>query len=223
MIDFVTLGMIDPDRPVPINIQQLVQILRMQNSPFARNLTDALTQLEQAIQLIWSILQSPDEVLIDNLQVKNASGEVTTTVSDTGISVVSGGTGTKSSTLNAGSLTVKDDATGTTGKVELTVVGDDLVLKFTRNGTEVGRWEFASTGITLSMLTGALVTIGGNRVLTDRQPAVTAVSSTVPQTAGATYTATEQAMLNALKTLAQDNKTAINTLISRLQTMGILS
>lgn len=56
-----------------------------------------------------------------------------------------------------------------------------------------------------------------------RPAALTAATAAVTATAGAAYTATEQTMLNDLKTLTTNLRTRLNELETKAQTIGILS
>lgn len=81
--------------------------------------------------------------------------------------------------------------------------------------------------------TSGVYRVGGTQVVTSRQAAITSPSiatSNTASTAGATYTATEQGMLNQFKTsIGQLNtdvgnlQAAVNSLISTLQTHGLTS
>lgn len=220
MITLETTGLVNPDAPVPININQILDLLQGRQDRFSVSLVDALRQLQLAVVVIWAALQSPDEIQVDSLIVTDGTGALGTTVSEAGVTTVSG---TRSGQVAPGQFQLQDTASGTTGYLLATVVHDTVVIQLDRQGTSNIIITLSPSQSTVEMPAGGQIKIGGNKVLTDRQSSVTGVSSTVTGTAGATYTATEQSMINQLKTQAGDCRTSINNIIAALQAMGILA
>lgn len=223
MITLETTGLVNPDAPVPININQILDLLQGRQDRFSVSLVDALRQLQLAVVVIWAALQSPDEIQVDSLMNLDPTGALGATFSSDGISGTTPAPGTRSFQLNPGQLKLQDTAAGTTGFLLATVVHDTVVVQLNRNGTGNIIITLSPSASTVEMDSGSQIKIGGNKVLTDRQSSVTGVSSTVTGIAGATYTATEQSMINQLKTQAGDCRTSINNIIAALQAMGILA
>lgn len=212
MLQLVTQGLVDPNRPVPININALLDLWRKRQDPLAVNMVKMLEQLQQAINLIWSLLQSSDEIIADNLLLTDAKGQAATTVSDLGITTSTPAPGTKVGSLTAGSLLLADANSGANSSVSLSVNTDTVDFLWVRNGGQSVRITASATGVTVDLPAGAKINIGGNQVLTDRQ----AATGTVSGTFGATWTATEQ-------TIANNMVGIVNSLENRLRTMGIIS
>lgn len=186
MLQLVTQGLVDPNRPVPININALLDLWRKRQDPLAVNMVKMLEQLQQAINLIWSLLQSSDEIIADNLLLTDAKGQAATTVSDLGITTSTPAPGTKVGSLTAGSLLLADANSGANSSVSLSVNTDTVDFLWVRNGGQSVRITASATGVTVDLPAGAKINIGGNQVLTDRQ----AATGTVSGTFGATWTAT---------------------------------
>ncbi len=215
MITIETQGLVDPQKPFPINISPALDLLRTRQDPYSVRLLDALIQINQMFMVLWNAVRSPDEILMDSYTVQNSSGKDIVSLGpnanqDGQLQVLAAGSSPNVATLVPDKFTI----TTAQGTLKLDLSANPVLVEFVPAGGAI---------LQVKLPTGSQVMVNGNQVLTDRQPTVTAVSATIAQTAGATYTATEQAMLNDLKTLALANKTAVNAVIARLQTMGIIT
>lgn len=195
MFDVSTNGFIPPNQAVPLNVSQLLDFLRARRDPFSVRLVDAVDQLQKAIWLIWNILQQPDELQLAGLDQTNTDGTTGSSLDNVRLKITLG----QATALLKASELLLDSPTGS-----IHLIADDgagnTVISITGTGLPV-----------ITLPTGSQIQINGNKVLTDRQTGV----STVPGTAGGTYTAVEQGMIN-------NSALAINTIIARLQSMGII-
>lgn len=223
MIQIETQGLVSPDQPVPIAINQLLDYLRNQQSPYSIKLVSGLEQLQQAIALIWQALQSPDEILLADLLITDPSGALAMTIGQSGIVGQETNNGTKSFSITPATLALIEAASGNEATIAMSVGTGTALVTITRLGSTVCTMQFDGAGSIIGLVTGGQVDIGGNRIITDRQAAVTTVTATTPQTAGATYTGTEQSMLGSLKAEVDQCKQACNDIIARMQSHGLIS
>lgn len=187
--------------PAAVGIETLLQILRMRGTREAQALADALYELQMGIASIEAILREPIPVEGDGYLLTNLRGEVT-------------------DLLERGRLVLADPAGGTPlAQVNILADGTPAAVLQAIVGTAIGMILANATGALLSLTDGAggvqaeldatvpELRIGGQRVVGTREAAV----STITQTAGASYTATEQAMLNALKATVNDIITKLSS------------
>lgn len=211
MITLETQGLVDPNRQVPIDINQLLDVWRQRRDPLGVAMVQMLEQLQIAISTVWTLLQSPDEIVADSLQLTNPSNQLATTLSDASLTIVQP-TGTKSISVQPGSMVIADSFSGANGSINLSITHDSIDFLWVRNAGQAFRVQANSGGVTVELPAGAQIKVGGVKVLTDQQPSI---GSTVG-TAGATYTATEQALLNSTISIT-------NTVVSTLRSMGIIA
>lgn len=204
MISIVTQGLVDPKRQYPINISAALDLLRTRQDPYSVRLLDALIQFNQMFMVLWRAVQSPDEILLDTLTAQDASGKTVTSLGpnsaqDGQLQLIAGGAGTSTATMVPDKLTFVTPQ----GTLKIDASANPVVIEFVPSG---------GATMQIKMPTGSQVVVNANKVLTDRQATV----ATVAGTAGATYTATEQGIINNLVT-------AVNALIARLQGMGTIA
>jgi len=193
--------------PASVGVETLLQILRARGTREAQALADALYELQMGIATIEAILREPIPVEGDGLLLLNSRGELTDYV-------------------QPGVIQIQDPAGGG-ARVDILADGTPAAVIQGTVGAGIGQLLVGATGATLSLTdnagavqaeldgTNSQLRIGGNQVVGVREAAV----STITQTAGATYTATEQAMLNAIKA-------SLNDLIAKLSSAsghGLLS
>lgn len=197
---------IPADARVPLNVSSLLHLLQNRQDDFAILLTDVLRQLQYSTQIIWSTLkQSFPE--FDSFELLGVNGDPIVILAPENLQINS--TTTSAQTfLGPNSITITEGTDQLAGSVG----GDSAALNLTRNGNTDIAIQTTPGGITISMATGAKVMINGIQVLTDQQATVNSVAAT----AGAAYTATEQAMLN-------DLKAKVNDIRARLQSHGLIA
>lgn len=198
---------LEADKPVPLNVSAMIQLLENRNDEFSVRLVDVLRQLSASIQTIWKLLKTvPPE--FDDLTILSPTGQESAYLGPENLRLRS--ESDPSVALNATPVSL---IMGNTDEsISMLAGGDQALTSWTRNGVTEVYIQCDSSGTILHFASGAEIRFNGLRVLTNRQPLV----STVAGTAGVTYTATEQALINNLKT-------AVNDLISRLQAHGIIS
>jgi len=197
---------IPADARVPLNVSSLLHLLQNRQDDFAILLTDVLRQLQYSTQIIWSTLkQSFPE--FDSFELLGVNGDPIVILAPENLQINS--TTTSAQTfLGPNSIIITEGTDQLAGSVG----GDSAALNLTRNGNTDIAIQTTPGGITISMATGAKVMINGIQVLTDQQATVNSVAAT----AGAAYTATEQAMLN-------DLKAKVNDIRARLQSHGLIA
>jgi len=199
--------LLDPDTPVPLNVAAMIQLLEKRNDEFSIRLTDVLRQLGNSIQTIWKILKTlPPEV--DDIALFSPEGVPSTYLGPESLLLQSESDTSVQLAASPNSVSMGNSDEG----ISMLAGGDQAYTGWTRNGVIEVYIQCDATGTILNLASGAEIRVNGLRVLTDRQASVAAVTGT----AGATYTAAEQALIN-------DNKTALNSLISRLQNHGIIA
>lgn len=203
-IDLTSL--ISPDARVPLNVAPLLDLLRGRQDDFAIRLTDVLRQMQVSLELIWRTLKSefPE---YDSFELLGTDGNSVTTIGYEFISVKSLTTAAEL-TLGPNSLNIQEG----TDSLDASVGGDSAAVNLVRNGNADVSIQTTPSGIVIALGAGAKIMINGIQVITGQQATVAAVTGT----AGATYTATEQTMINSLKT-------QLNLVISRLQTHGLIA
>lgn len=183
--------------PATVGIETLLQMLRGRGTPEAQALADALYELQMGIATLEAILREPIPVEGEGITLTNPRGEATDYFQPGGLYLQDPAAGGASILLQADGT----PAAVVQAKQNLSIVwilanaaGGSVLVTDNAGGVQVE-------------LDGSVpeIRINGNRVVGARQAAEAAVT----QTAGGTYTATEQAMLNALKT-------AVNGLITKL-------
>lgn len=197
-----------PGSQMPLNIAGIVELLRQQkNSVIAVQLVDALQQMYLMFAVIWKVLktQLPE---IDAIQLLGTDGNAVVNIDPGGISITDPTDPTKLILMNFSGINLSE---GTASQVLIQASGGVAYVRITG---AFGAIDIAAgpASATVDMPAGATISIGGNAVLTDQQATVAAVAGT----AGATYTGTEQTLIN-------DLKTAVNNLILRLQGMGTIA
>jgi len=193
---------------MPLNFSGILELLRQEkNNVLAVQLVDALSQIFLMFGIIWKTLkfQLPE---INSIELLGTDGNAIVSINPEGIIVQNPTDATKTLFIDYNTLLISE---GTTSQALLEATGGVGYLRLTGAFGAIDISASAAAA-TMDMPTGARIVIGGNQVLTNRQATVTSVSGT----AGATYTATEQAMINNLKT-------AVNDTIARLQSMGIIA
>lgn len=199
--------LLDSDKPVPVNVAAMIQLLESRNDDFSVRLVDVLRQLSYAVQTIWSILKTvPPE--FDDLAVLAPDGSESAYLGPETLRLVMESDPTKAFLATPTSLTMGDSDES----ISMSAAADQAYAGWTRNGSIEVYIQCDASGTILNLATGGEFRVNGLRVLTDRQGAVTAVAGT----AGGTYTGTEQTMIN-------DLKTAVNDLITKLQNHGIIA
>lgn len=185
--------------PTSVGVETLLQILRVRGTREAQALADALYELQMGIAAIETILREPIPVEGDQYLLLNERGEVT-------------------DLLERGRLVIQDPAGGGS---QVTILADGTPAAVVQGlvGNALGLLLVNATGAMLTLTdnaggvqaeldgTASQLRIGGNQVVGTRKAAVSAIT----QTAGAAYTATEQAMLNALKASVNDIITKLSS------------
>jgi len=183
--------------PASVGVETLLQHLRGRGTREAQALADALYELQMGIATLEAILREVVPIEGDGILLLNERGELT-------------------DTLERGRLHIQDPAGGG-AQVDILADGTPAAVVQGQVGNGIGMILVNNTGAMLILTdnaggtqaeldgTTAQLRIGGQQVVGTRKAAV----STVTQTAGATYTATEQAMLNAIKA-------SLNDLINKL-------
>jgi len=196
--------LVPSDAPVPLNVAPLLHLLQGRNDEFAIRLADVLRQLQYATQIIWKAMKQefPE---FDSFELRDTDGSAAVTIGYENIEVRS-----QSSVANLRSnlLAISEG----TDQLAAAVGGDSVVLNLVRNGSVDIAIQTTPSGVAISLAAGAKVFVNGTKVLTDQQATV----NTIVGTAGAAYTATEQALLNTCIL-------RINDLITRLQGMGTIA
>lgn len=198
---------LEVDRPVPLNVSAMIQLLENRNDEFSIRLVDVLRQLSASIQTIWKLLKTvPPEM--DALSFYAPTGEESAYLGPETLILNSESDPTVRLIASPVSLALgnADEA------INMAAGGDQAYTSWARNGVIEVYIQCDAAGTNLNFASGAEIRFNGIRVLTNRQ----ALVNTVSGTAGATYGATEQALINNLKT-------AVNDLISRLQAHGIIA
>lgn len=199
--------LLDPDASVPLNVAAMIQLLETRNDEFSLRLTDVLRQLGIAIQTIWKVLKTqPPEV--DDITILSPEGTPSAYLGPESVLLQS----ESDPTLQLSATPISVAMGNSDENISMLAGGDQAYTGWTRNGAIEVYIQCDGSGTILNLASGAEIRINGLRILTDRQASVASVSGT----AGASYTATEQALIN-------DLKTAVNDLISRLQNHGIIA
>jgi len=201
-------ALLPKDATMPLNFSGILELLRQdRNNAIAIQLVDALAQIYLMFGIIWKTLkfQLPQ---IDSIELLGTDGNAIVSINPEAITIQSPTDPTKLTLIDFNTLLI---AEGSTSQSLLEATGGVAYLRLTG---AFGAIDISASGAaaTVVMPAGATIVIGGNQVLTNRQATVTSVSGT----AGATYTATEQGMINNLKT-------AVNDIIARLQSMGTIA
>lgn len=193
---------------MPLNFSGILELLRQdRNSVLAVQLVDALSQIYLMFGIVWKTLkfQLPE---INSIELLGTDGNAIISINPEAITIQSPTDATKLLLLDFNTVLI---AEGSSSQALLEAGSGVGYLRLTGTFGAIDI-SVSAAAATLDMPTGGRIVIGGNQVLTNRQATVTSVSGT----AGATYTATEQGMINNLKT-------AVNDIISRLQSMGIIA
>ena len=195
------------DIPVPLNITAMIQFLERRNDDFAIRLADVLRQLNGSILKIWNLLKlAPEE--IEAIELYSPTGDTSTGIYPSAIFLAD--ETTLSNRIDISPTVI--NMVNANESFNVLCGGDQILMNLIRNGNLDIYLTTSSAGVSINLAAGGQIKVNGLKVLTDRQATVSAVTGT----AGATYGATEQAMINNLKT-------AVNDLISRLQGMGIIA
>lgn len=199
-------SIIPSDARVPLNVSALLHMLQNRQDEFAIRLSDVLRQLQYATQIIWNTLkQSFPE--FETFELLGTDGNPLVSIAYENIRI-SSATTTAQLNLGPNSIVIAEG----TDQLDGSVGGDSVALNLTRNGNTDIAIQTTPGGVVISLATGAKIMFNGIQVLTDQQATVNAVSAT----AGATYTATEQAMIN-------DLKAKVNDIRARLQSHGLIA
>jgi len=201
-------SLLPKEAQMPLNFSGILELLRQEkNNVLAVQLVDALSQIYLMFGIIWKTLkfQLPE---INSIELLGTDGNAIISINPEAITVQSPTDATKLLLLDFNTVLI---AEGSSSQALLEAGGGVGYLRLTGAFGAIDI-SVSAAAATLDMPTGGRIVIGGNQVLTNRQATVTSVSGT----AGATYTATEQGMINNLKT-------AVNDIISRLQGMGIIA
>ena len=185
--------------PAAVGVETLLQILRARGTREAQALADALYELQMGIAAIEAVLRLPVPVEGENYPLLNGRGEVTDLLERGRLQIQD---------PNGGSARVDIQADGTPAAVLQAQVGLAIGLVLANNLGAMLTLTDNTGGVQAELdATNSQLRIGGNKVVGARQTAV----STITQTAGATYGATEQAMLNALKATVNDMITKLSS------------
>ena len=185
--------------PAAVGIETLLHRLRDRGTPDALALAEALYELQVGIASIEAVLREYIPVEGDSYTLTNPRGELT-------------------DLFERGRLQLRDP-NGGTAAVDILADGTPAAVLQAQVGLAIGLLLVNNLGAMLTLTdnaggvqaeldaTNSQLRIGGNKVVGARQTAV----STITQTAGATYGATEQAMLNALKASVNDMITKLSS------------
>jgi hypothetical protein len=183
--------------PASVGVETLLQHLRGRGTREAQALADALYELQMGIATLEAILRQVVPVEGDGILLLNERGEL-------------------ADTFERGRLHIQDP-TGGGAQVDILADATPAAVVQGQVGNAIGLLLVNNTGAMLVLTDNAGGTqaeldgitaqlrIGGQQVVGTRKAAVAAIT----QTAGATYTATEQAMMNAMKA-------SLNDLINKL-------
>lgn len=203
-IDFGSI--LRPDARVPLNVSSLLHLIQNRQDDFAIRLTDVLRQTQNSIELIWRLLKQefPE---ITTIELLGPDGETKFYI---GLEYLQIKSLTTAAFMSAGpnSIGIQED----TDQFDAIVGGDSVAVNLTRNGNTDITIQTTPSGVTIALASGAKIMFNGVQVLTNQQATVNAVTLT----AGATYTANEQNLIN-------DLKAKVNDLRSRLQAHGIIA
>lgn len=199
--------LLESDIPVPLNVAAMIQLLENRNDEFSIRLVDVLRQLSFSVQAIWRILKTlPPE--FDDISILSPTGEVSAYFGPEALRLVSESTPGVELSATPNTLAMGDSDEN----ISMLAGGDQSYTGWSRNGAIEVYIQCDASGTILNLASGAEIRVNNLRVLTDRQASLAAVTGT----AGATYTATEQTMIN-------DLKATVNGLITRLQNHGIIA
>lgn len=199
-------SLISPDARVPLNVSSLLHLLQNRQDEFSVRFVDVLRQMQVSLELVWRTLKSefPE---FDSIELLGPDGSALTTLGYEYLNIKSQTTSAQL-TLGPQSLTIQDG----TDQFDVSVGGDSVALNLVRNGNGDISIQTTPSGIVITLGAGATISINSQQVIQGRQASV----STVAGAAGAAYTATEQAMLNACAA-------RVNDLINRLQSHGLIA